>query len=102
MLERWRLNGEYHAVMSKLQTLHPTVVNKDVDVGKKFNVYRSFRQGATTQAKEREVSEATIEMNNRWRKVQLKQGSLPKLPMTQLYVEITQALTSKLRFSKAL
>jgi hypothetical protein len=89
-------------VMAKLQIAHPVLISKDVEVGQKFKVYRSFRRGATTQAKERDVGETTIEMNNRWRKVQLKQGSLPKLPMTQLYVEITQALTSKLRFSKAL
>ena len=102
MLERWRLNNEYHSVMLKIQVLYPELITKDIEVDKKFNVYRSFRRGATTQAKEQGVSEPTIEINNRWRKVQLKQGSLPKLPMSQLYVEISQALTSKLRFSKAL
>ena len=43
-----------------------------------------------------------FEQFNRWRKVQNKQGGLPNLPMSQLYVEITQALSSKLRFSKSL
>ena len=72
------------------------------DVDRRFNVYRSFRRGATTRAKEQGVDEPTINMNNRWRKWQNKQGSLPNLPMSQLYVEISQALTSKLRFSKSL
>jgi hypothetical protein len=102
MLERWKLNAEYHAVMQKIQSSSDTLIAKDIEVDKKFNVYRSFRRGATTQAKEQGVSEATIAMNNRWRKVQLKQGGLPKLPMSQLYVEMSQALTSKLRFSKSL
>jgi hypothetical protein len=102
MLERWRLNCEYHAIMIRVQNRCPTLIAKDIEVEKKFNVYRSFRRGATTQAKEQGVSESTIALNNRWRKVQLKQGSLPKLPMSQLYTEISQALTSKLRFSKAL
>ena len=39
MIEKWRLNGEYHAVMLRLQNLHPTLISKDVEVGKKFNVY---------------------------------------------------------------
>ena len=61
-----------------------------------------FVGGATTRAKERKVDESVIEMNNRWRKWQNKQGSLPNLPMSQLYVEITQALSTKLRFSSSL
>ena len=70
--------------------------------GEVFMLEVSFRQGATTRAKEMGVSEPTIDMNNRWRLVQNKKGGLPNLPMTQLYVEITQALTTKLRFSKSL
>ena len=102
VLERWRVNGELHNVLKQVQANRPGILPVDIDVDKKFNTYRSFRRGATTRAKEQGVSEATIVMNNRWRAVQGKQGSLPNLPMTQLYVEISQALTSKLRFSKSL
>ena len=102
MMERWRLNGELHSVLKQVQLWNPEIIPVDVDVEKKFSTYRSFRRGATTRAKEQGVSEPTIDMNNRWRKVQGRQGSLPNLPMTQLYVEITQALTTKLRFSKSL
>jgi hypothetical protein len=102
VLERWRVNGELHNVLKQVQANRPGILPVDIDVDKKFNTYRSFRHGATTRAKEQGVSEATIVMNNRWRAVQGKQGSLPNLPMTQLYVEISQALTSKLRFSKSL
>ena len=78
------------------------LIPSDIEVDERFNVYRSFRRGATTRAKEQGVAEPTIEMNNRWRKWQNKQGSLPNLPMTQLYVEISQGLVSKLRFSLSL
>jgi hypothetical protein len=102
VLEKWRLDGELHNMLKQVQLLNPVLIPADVEVEKKFNTYRSFRRGATTRAKEKGVSEPTIAMNNRWRKVEAKQGGLPNLPMTQLYVEISQALTTKLRFSKSL
>ena len=102
MLERWKLNGELHAALSKLQDKGRGAIPVGIDIDDRFNLYRSFRRGATTRAKEQEVPESTIEMNNRWRKWQNKQGGLPNLPMSQLYVEISQALVSKLRFSKSL
>lgn len=102
MIDRWRLNGELQSMMAKVQELGRGIIPGGAEVDRRFNVYRSFRRGATTRAKERGVDEPTIEMNNRWRKWQNKQGSLPNLPMSQLYVEISQALTSKLRFSKSL
>jgi hypothetical protein len=102
MIDRWRLNEELHFMMNKIQELGTGLIPTGVDVDERFNVYRSFRRGATKRAKEQGVDEATIEMNNRWRKWQNKQGSLPNLPMSQLYVEISQVLTSKLRFSRCL
>jgi hypothetical protein len=102
LLERWRLNGELHSMLTRVQHSRGVLIPDSIDIEDRFNVYRSFRRGATTRAKEQGVDEQTIEMNNRWRKWQNKQGSLPNLPMSQLYVELSQALTSKLRFSASL
>jgi hypothetical protein len=101
-MERWRLNGELHDILERVQSQQNDIIPLDIEVRERFNIHRSFRRGATTRAKEMNVPEATIELNNRWRKVQNKQGGLPNLPMSQLYVEISQALTSKLRFSRSL
>ena len=102
MLERWKLNGELHKALSKLRGSGRGGIPAGIDIDERFNVYRSFRRGATTRAKEQGVDETTIEMNNRWRKWQNKRGSMPNLPMSQLYVEISQVLASKLRFSQSL
>ena len=88
--------------MLKVKESGKGLIPAGIDIDSRFNVYRSFRRGATTRAKEQGVDEPTIEMNNRWRKWQNKQGSLPNLPMSQLYVEISQAITSKLCFSRSL
>ena len=102
VLSSGELNQELHDVMEKVQASDDSSVPTDIEVRERFNIYRSFRRGATTRAKEMNVPEQTIELNNRWRKIHNKQGSLPSLPMSQLYVEISQALSSKLRFSKSL
>lgn len=102
VLGRRELNDELHEAMEKLQEVGSTLIPPDIEVRERFNIHRSFRRGSTTRAKEMNVPESVIELNNRWRKVQNKQGGLPSLPMSQLYVEITQVLTSKLRYSKSL
>ena len=66
------------------------------------SIHRSFRRGATTRAKEMKLSDKLVDMNNRWRKVQEKSGGLPSLPMSELYVEVSQALGSKVAFSEIL
>ena len=101
-MESWRLNDELHEMLERLRTRSPAVIPSEIVIAESFNVRRSFRRGATTRAKEQGVNESTIELNNRWRKVQHSQGNIPRLPMSQLYTEISQALTSKLRFSYSL
>ena len=90
------LNNEFHEALEKVQNDETNTIPSDVDVRKSFNVHRSFRRGTTTRAKEMNVPESIIELNNRWRKVQGKQGGLPRLPMSQLFVEIAQVISSKL------
>lgn len=102
VFERWRLNGILHETLGKIQVNRPDLLAPVIQVEEKFSIYRSFRRGATTRAKEAKVSEPTIQMNNRWRKVQNRSGGLPNLPMSELYVEISQALGSRTRFSKEL
>lgn len=96
------LNNCLHETLGNIQAQHPNLVPSDIDIAEQYNVYRSFRRGATTRAQEQNVPISVIEMNNRWRKVQNNQGNLPRLPMTQLYLEISQVLKTKLLFSQSL
>ena len=102
VMRRARINQLLHEMLLKVQRERSDLLPAAVDVKDKFSIHRSFRRGAHTRAREMEVPETTIDMNNRWRKVERKSGSLPNLPMTDLYVELTQALASKLRFSTSL
>jgi hypothetical protein len=101
-LEMWKLNGELHKMINNVKDESPKLIPEGIIIDDRFNIYRSFRRGATTRAKEKGVSEPIIEMNNRWRKFQNKQGSLPNLPMSQLYIDIRQAFDTKIKFSQSL
>jgi len=71
------VNDKLHTVLSLVQSTMQ-FIPADIIVSENFNIYRSFRgRGATMRAKEQGVDEVTIEMNNRWRKVQNCQGGLP-------------------------
>jgi hypothetical protein len=89
-------------VLQKIQLTSPDLLEQSLDVERKYKVFRSFCRGATTRAKELKVGEDAVNMNNRWRKVQSKSGTMPNLPMSDLYTEIKQALLTRLRFSKCL
>ena len=68
MMERWVINGELRLALEKVQSEYDNLIPKSINVDKCYNIYHSFRRGATTRAKEQGVDETTIEMNNRWRK----------------------------------
>ena len=89
-------------MLQRIQITRPDLCARDLEVENKYKVFRSFRRGATTRAKEFKVGEDILNMNNRWRKVQNKSGTMPNLPMSDLYTEIQQALLTRLRFSKCL
>ena len=89
-------------MLRRIQISRLDLCGEDLEIENKYKVFRSFRNGATTRAKEFKVGESVLNMNNRWRKVQNKSGTMPSLPMSDLYTEIQQALLTRLRFSKNL
>ena len=101
LMERWKINGILRESLSRIQRDTDLIPN-DIDVMTKYSLHRSARRGMYTRAQEANVPSFIIEANMRWSKVQQKSGSLPNLPMTELYLEISQILSTKLAFSAAL
>ncbi len=102
VMHQSELNKELWEMLRRIQISRPDLCAPDLEIENKYKVFRSFRRGATTRAKEFKVGEDVLNMNNRWRKVQNKSGTMPNLPMSDLYTEIQQALLTRLRFSKCL
>lgn len=102
VMPRARVNFVLHSALKKLQAERTDIVPLDMDVENDTSIHRGARRGAHTRAKEAGVPEPIINLNNRWRKSQSRSGSMPKLSMSELYMEITQSLKSKLTFALAL
>ncbi len=96
------MNMEFHLALRRVQKERPDLISDDVEVEEVYNIYRSLRRGATSRATELGYDGAVIDMNNRWRKVQLSKGARPAFKMRELYVELKLVLPSLLRFSSNL
>ena len=86
----------------RIQTRYPELIRTSIDIHEKYGVFRSFRSGSNSEAQNRGVSEADIERNNRWKKVDRAGSRKVKLHMRDLYTDVLVALDSFLRYSQAL
>ena len=89
-------------LLLKIQIQYPSIISPSVDVLEEYGISRSFRRGATTHARNCDVSLADIKAANRWRDQENAQGRSINQPMTDHYTEVKQLLPTLLRFSKAL
>ena len=88
--------------LQKVRFTHPDVIPETVDIFEEYDISRSFRRGATTQARNQKVSASDIDAANRWRNAENSQGRKISQPMRDHYAEISQMLPTLLRFSAAL
>ena len=93
---------ELHRVLVSIQIDMPDLIDKSISVEDRFSIYRSLRRGATTRATELEIDERIVNMNNRWRKFQNRNGGMPNLPMGELYTDMLGSLKSRTAFSRQL
>ena len=61
-----------------------------------------FRRGSNSEALNRGVDEATIDRNNRWRKIEKAGARKANLSMRDHYAEVLVSLRSFLKYSQAL
>ena len=101
-ISRTELNNEFICALELIQDNHPHLIAKNIDVAGTYNIYRSLRRGATSRATVVGLGQPEIERNNRWRKFQTRSGSMPRMKMHDLYIDIKLTLKTYLHFSSAL
>ncbi len=85
-----------------IQGTHPELIAKEVNVYEDYGIARSFRRGATTQARNKKVDENYINAMNRLRAAEGAKGRRPRMRMQDHYSDIWQMVPALLRFSSAL
>lgn len=92
---------EFRQLIVRAREKYPSVLPAAVGVND-FSLRRSLRRGAVLETTNQDVSEKVIELINRWRKMEAAKGSLPGLPMRQVYTQVRSTVPVMLLYSKAL
>ena len=88
--------------IDRIQARYPDLIRASINVHEEYGVSRSFRRGSNSRAQKRCVSEAEIERNNRWRKVDRAGSKKVKLRIRDRYTDILVAFEGFLRYSQTL
>jgi hypothetical protein len=94
-------DDEFHERLFRAKLANPNLFEPSIQIAQVYSLRRSLRRGSTSEATNAGVSEAIIEINNRWRKFEQARGRRPGLKMIAHYNEISLALPSLWRYSRS-
>ena len=94
--------GEISGRITRAQSSCPQLIMSSIDVQEEYGLLRSFCRGSNSEALNRVVSEATIDRNNRWIKVDRAGSRKAKLQIRDHYTEVLVSLKRYLENSQAL
>jgi hypothetical protein len=89
-------------LLLRVQDRDKTLIPADINVSEEYGISRSFRRGATSEARARGVPPDIIELVNRWRNYEGAKGRKPKAKMMDHYTDIRLSIPTLIRFSKSL
>ena len=90
-----------HDVLLEVQR-ETNLIPTDLDIVDRYHISRSFRRGATTEARIGGVSGEDIELNNRWRMEEKQKGKQANMDMISLYTQHVMEVDLLTRFSRSL
>jgi hypothetical protein len=96
------LNSVLIPLVLRVQEKHPETIGPDVQVDDEYSAGRSFKRGATSQARIKEIPKDVIEANNRWRKEERARGSTRHMALLERYADGKAMVPVLIRFSKML
>jgi len=85
-----------------IQQRRPDVVPPDVQVLEEYGLSRSFRRGATSEARARGTDKDDVDLANRWRTFEGAKGKRPRMAMRDHYSDIRLLIPALIRFSENL
>ena len=88
--------------LERVQKEQPNVLDPSVDITEEFGMSRSFRRGSDSRAIDQEVGTTTINLNNRWRKVESAKGKAATFQMFEHYADIELLLGAFLKYSRSM
>jgi hypothetical protein len=78
------------------------LIAEDVQVLEEYGLSRSFRRGATSEARARGIDRDDVDLTNRWRSFEGAKGKRPRMAMRDHYSDIRLLIPALIRFSEGL
>jgi hypothetical protein len=97
--------GRYNATFCSLVALARVTNSRLVPHAiklKDFSLWRSPQRGTVLKTTHRGFDSKVMELVNRWRSKEGADGSVPNLPMRQVYTEVRSTLHTMLKYSQSL
>jgi hypothetical protein len=85
-----------------IQRQDPDIIEADAMVSEEYGISRSFRRGATSEARARGVDPTDIDLANRWRSFEEAKGRRPRMAMRDHYADIRLLIPTLIKFSEGL
>jgi hypothetical protein len=96
------LNLILHPALARVQARLPNLIGEEAKVDKEYSASRSFKRGATTQARNMDIPRDVIKANNRWRQKERSHGSTPHMSLLQRYTDAKASVPLLAKFSAGL
>jgi hypothetical protein len=96
------LDNVFCPLLARVQEQYPDTIGADVNVEEEYSASRSFKRGATSQARNKQILADVIEANSRWRKEERARGSTPHMALLERYADGKAVVPLLVRFSKEL
>lgn len=94
------LDVGFHQVLKRVQEEKPDLIPPDIDVTRKYSVYRSLRRGAQSQAVNKNTPEATRNLIGRWKQQERAGLKDASLPMPEHYSDVRVLLPAFIVYSR--
>jgi hypothetical protein len=96
------INLILHPALARVQARLPNLIGEGSKVDEEYSASRSFKRGATAQARNMDIPRDVIEANNRWRQKERSRGSTPHLSLLERYTDAKASVPLLVKFSAGL
>ena len=96
------INLILHPALARVQARLPNLINETTKVEDEYSASRSFKWGATAQARNMEIPRDVIEANNRGRQKERARGSTPHMMLLERYTDAQASVPLLIKFSVGL
>jgi hypothetical protein len=96
------INVLLHPALARVQARLPNLIGEGTKIEEEYSASRSFKRGATAQARNMDIPRDVIEANNRWRQKERSRGSTPHMSLLERYTDAKASVPLLVKFSAGL